>query len=78
MRWAIIKDNEVINVAVADEAYGVQMGWVPCPDFAGPGWGYVDGTFTKPLPVEITQPASLTKEDLMAQLQALQQQIAAL
>jgi hypothetical protein len=75
MRYAIIENNLVKNVAVADEAYASQQGWILCPDFAGPGWGYIDGTFTEPLPVEIVQPAAPTKEELLAQIQALQQQI---
>ena len=78
MRWAIIDNHTVTNVAVADEAYAVQQGWIPCPDYAGPRWGYVDGTFTEPLPVTITQPQQPTKEDLLAQLQAIQQQIQSL
>jgi len=75
MRYAIIQNNAVQNVAIADEAYAAQQGWIPCPDYAGPGWGYIDGTFTEPLPVEIVQPAAPTKEELLAQLLQLQQQI---
>jgi len=87
MRWAIIDNHTVTNVAVADEAYAVQQGWIPCPDYAGPGWGYVDGTFTEPTPtLEAVAPTPTleavaptpTKEDLLAQLAALQQQIQAL
>lgn len=78
MRWAIIDNHTVTNVAVADEAYAVQQGWIPCPDYAGPGWGYVDGTFTEPTPTLEAVAPTPTKEDLLAQLAALQQQIQAL
>jgi len=78
MRWAIIDNHTVTNVAVADEAYAVQQGWIPCPDYAGPGWGYVDGTFTEPTPTLEAVVPTPTKEDLLAQLAALQQQIQAL
>ncbi len=78
MRWAIIDNHTVTNVAVADEAYAVQQGWIPCPDYAGPGWGYVDGTFTEPTPTLESVAPTPTKEDLLAQLAALQQQIQAL
>lgn len=78
MRWAIIDNHTVTNVAVADEAYAVQQGWLPCPDYAGPGWGYVDGTFTEPTPTLEAVVPTPTKEDLLAQLAALQQQIQAL
>lgn len=78
MRWAIIDNHTVTNVAAADEAYAVQQGWIPCPDYAGPGWGYVDGTFTEPTPTLEAVVPTPTKEDLLAQLAALQQQIQAL
>ena len=78
MRWAIIDNHTVTNVAVADEAYAVQQGWIPCPDYAGPGWGYVDGTFTEPTTTLEAVVPTPTKEDLLAQLAALQQQIQAL
>lgn len=75
MRWAIIENHIVKNVVVADEETAIRRGLILCPDFAGPGWGYVDGTFTEPLPTEIVQAASPSKEDLLAQIKALQQQI---
>lgn len=78
MRWAIIDNHTVTNVAVADEVFAVQQGWIPCPDYAGPGWGYVDGTFTEPTTTLEAVVPTPTKEDLLAQLAALQQQIQAL
>ena len=43
----------------------------------GIGWTYDNGVFTAPKETTITQPAP-TKEELLAQLQALQVQIQAL
>lgn len=79
MRWAIIENHTVINVAAAAEEYAIQQGWIPCPDHAGPGWGYIDGTFTEPLPtLENIAPPAPTKEQLMAELAALTAKIQAL
>ena len=78
MKWAIIKNNVVENVAVADEEFAVQQGWIPCVDYAGPGWGYIDGVFTPPLPIELPPPPAPTKEELLQQLLALQAQIQSL
>jgi len=75
-RYAIIENSVVVNVVVADAELAEQNGWVACPK-AGPGWSYVDGTFVEPVVTPIT-PITPTKEDLLAQLQQLQQQIAAL
>lgn len=41
------------------------------------GWKYLDGVFTEPTVIE-NAPSSPTKEELLAQLQALQTQINAL
>lgn len=81
-RYAIIENHLVVNVAVADdEAFAVSQGWIPCPDHVGPNWAYIDGEFIAPTPsleqaaAEVRQP---TKEELLAQLASLQQQIQSL
>lgn len=75
-RYAIIQNGVVTNVVVADAEYAAQNGWIACPD-AGPGWGYDGQAFTAPPPAPEPAPAP-TKEQLLAQLQALQAQIQAL
>ena len=79
-RYAIIENGVAVNVVIADAEYAAQQGWVACPD-AGPGWTYANGVFTAPVMVEpepIPVPPTPTKEELLAQLQAIQAQIQAL
>lgn len=79
-RYAIIENGVAVNVVIADAEYAAQQGWVECPD-AGPGWTYADGVFTAPVVVEpepIPTPPAPTKEELLAQLNALSAQIQAL
>lgn len=76
-RFAIIESGTVVNVVVADAQLAAENGWVACPD-AGPGWTYADGVFTAPVVVEPTAPAAPTKEELLAELQALTAKINAL
>ena len=86
IRHAILKDNVVVN---AIEYETIQTG---CPegledvtaivsDDGHIGWVYADGVFTNPNPPVIVDiPALLppTPEELMAQLIAIQAQIAAI
>jgi len=76
-RFAIIENGTVVNVVVADAQIAAENGWIDCPD-AGPGWTYADGVFTAPVVVEPVVPAAPTKEQLLAQLNALSAQIQAL
>ena len=75
-RYAIIENGVAVNVVVADAEIASANGWIACPD-AGPRWTYADGVFTAPVVVEPTVTAP-TKEELMAQLNALSAQIQAL
>jgi len=80
MRYAIIENGTVVNVVVADAQIASANGWIDCP-IAGPGWTYADGVFTAPVVVEPpapTPPPAPTKEQLLAQLNALSAQIQAL
>jgi len=77
MRYAIIENGVVVNVVIADAEYAAQQGWVDCP-VAGPGWTYANGVFTEPVVVEPIPAPALTKEELLAQLNALSAQIQAL
>ena len=51
-RYAIIENELVTNVALADAEYAQSQGWTSCPDEVGPGWGYTSGVFTPPKPYE--------------------------
>ena len=75
-RYAIIENGIVSNVVIADAETASFNGWVECPD-AGPLWTYANGVFTEPVFVERVVPTP-TKEQLLAQLNALQAQIQAL
>jgi len=77
MRYAIIENGTVVNVVVADAQIAAENGWIDCPD-AGPGWTYSNGVFTAPVVVEPVAPPAPTKEELLAQLNALSAQIQAL
>jgi hypothetical protein len=80
MRYAIIENGVVLNVVVADAEYAGQQGWIACPD-AGPGWKYDGAAFVEPdpIPEPIPTPAPApTKEQLLAELQALTAKINAL
>lgn len=78
MRYAIIENGVVVNVVVADAEFALQQGWIECPSGA-PGWLYDGQTFTAAPPPPAPEPAPApTKEQLLAQLQALQAQINAL
>jgi hypothetical protein len=77
--YAIIENGKVINTVVAEADYAATQGWVSLPEGAGINWDYVNEQFVdnRPVPEVVTPPAP-TKEQLMAQLQALTQQINAL
>lgn len=75
-RYAIIENGVAVNVVVADAEIASANGWVACP-VAGPGWTYANGVFTAPVVVEPTV-VTPTKEELLAQLNALSAQIQAL
>lgn len=75
-RYAIIENGIVSNVVIADAETASANGWVECPN-AGPYSTYANGIFTEPAVVEPTA-TTPTKEELLAQLNALTAQIQAL
>lgn len=78
MRYAIIENGVVVNVVIGTPALGENQILVECPD-AGPGWLYADGVFTEAPPPPVPEPTPApTKDELLAQLQALQAQIQSL
>ena len=79
MRYAVIQNGVVANIVVSDAEFAATQGWVACPDEVGIGWAF-DGVNTSP-PPEMPAPEPLpapTKEQLLAQLNALSAQIQAL
>lgn len=77
--FAIIKNGKVTNVVVAEAEYAAEQNWVELTDGAGIDWDYVDGQFVdNRIASEADTPPTPTKEELLAQLQALQTQIQAL
>jgi hypothetical protein len=77
--FAIIENGKVINTVVADYEYASEQNWIELIGNASIGWDYIDNQFidNRPTPVDTTL-TTLTKEELLGQLQALQTQIQAL
>tara|TARA_R110000868_G_scaffold55779_1_gene173267 strand:- start:257 stop:502 length:246 start_codon:yes stop_codon:yes gene_type:complete len=77
--FAIIENGLVVNAVVAEADYAAQQGWVLLTEGAGIGWDYTNGQFVdnRPVPETVTPPTP-TKEELLAQLNALAAQIQAL
>lgn len=80
IKYAIIESGKIINTVISDSDYALSQGWVECDQDVGIGWSYIDGQFIdeRPAPDPEPAPTAPTKEDLLAQLQALQAQITAL
>lgn len=77
--YAIIQNGKVVNVVVAEADYAAEQGWVASPDAVCIDWDYIDGQFVdnRPAP-EVATPPAPTKEELLAQLNALAAQIQSL
>jgi len=77
--FAIIENGKVVNSVVAEANYAAEQGWVELPNNVGIDWDYVNGQFVDNRPVlEVVTPSAPTKEELLAQLNALSAQIQAL
>ena len=76
--YAIIENGKVINTVVAEADYAATKGWVKLTS-GGIDWDYVNGQFidNRPAPEVVTPPAP-TKEQLLAELQALMAKIQSL
>ena len=74
--FAVIKNGKVVNAVVAEAHYAAEQGWVALPDGAGIDWDFANGQFVdnRPAPEGVT-PTTPTREELLAQLKALQVQI---
>jgi hypothetical protein len=76
--YAVIENGKVVNLCVAEPSDIKPDNWVLC-ESGGIGWDYANGQFVdnRPVPVEVVPPAP-TKEQLLAELQALTAKINAL
>lgn len=76
--YAVIENNIVTNKVLSDPEFAASQGWILLPDGVDIGWTYDGTTATPPEPAVFESPVAPTKEELLAQLQALQSQIQAL
>lgn len=77
--YAIIENGVVVNAVIAEPEYAAEQGWVALTAGAGIGWDYDGSNFidNRPKPEAVT-PIAPTKEQLLAQINALAAQIQAL
>lgn len=75
--FAIIENGKVINVTISETDYANQQGWVALPEGFGIGCDYIDGQFfdNRPKPNPLPDATPPTKEELLAQLNAISSQI---
>jgi hypothetical protein len=87
-RYLVIVNEIVDNDIIAEDDFIPESNWIEQPilplslekgeSYPGMGWAYKDGAFIE-LPQTNSEPiVESTKDDLLAQLQALQYQIAQL
>lgn len=76
--YAVIESGKVVNMCVAALSDTKPSNWVLC-ESGGIGWDYTNGQFVdnRPVPEAVIPPAP-TKEELLAQLNALAAQIQSL
>jgi len=67
VRYAIIENNIVKNIAIADEAFAFSQGWILCEGFVSIGWEYVDGTFKKPLKTDIEETTDSVQSSVLGE-----------
>jgi hypothetical protein len=76
--YAVIENGKVINTVAAEADYAATQGWVELTN-CGVDWDYINGQFVDNRPVpEVVTPPTPTKEQLLAELQALTAKINAL
>jgi hypothetical protein len=63
--YAIIENNVVVNVVVANDEFAISQGWVEITQNAGVGWDYVDGIFSN-TKKEIEGETAKIKSDIAA------------
>ena len=65
MKYAIIENQVVVNMAIADPEYAQSQGWVEATDDISIGWGYVDGQFVEPPPPDYSAQNKAQAEQLL-------------
>ena len=83
MKYAKIENGVITNIVIADATFAAEHGLVEFPTYinnksVGISWKYDGANFTEPDPVVAPVVIAPTKEELLAQLNALQVQIQAL
>ena len=77
--FAIIENGKVTNVVLAEADYAAEHGWILISEdsSAGIGCDYINGQFVdnRPKPDPAPEPTPPTKEELLAQLNAIAAQI---
>lgn len=64
-KYAIVENELVINVATASPEFAQQEGWVLITGDAWIGWGYVNGQFIPPAPIDYTEQNKTTAQQLL-------------
>jgi len=68
MRYAVIKECQVLNVIVADESFAAEIGAVACPDNCEPGWLFDGQTWQAPdRTAELAAAARQRRDQLLMQ-----------
>lgn len=60
MKYAIIQNNFVVNVAEAEPDFATQMGWIAYPEYingktVGIGWQFDGSNWIEPVVIETTE-----------------------
>jgi hypothetical protein len=74
MKYAIIENGTVINIAVASPEFAAQQGWIECPEGVGIGWTFDGDTPVPPVPQPVPVPASV--DNAQARMALIQSGIA--
>lgn len=79
MKYAVIENGKVVNLVISDADYAAQQQWVLADENVQIGFDFINNAFVdnRPAP-EVVQIDPPTKEELLAQLEAIQNQILAL
>jgi hypothetical protein len=79
MKYAVIENGKVVNLVISDADYAAQQQWVLADENVQIGFDFINGAFVDNRPAqEVVQIDPPTKEELLAQLEAIQKQILAL
>lgn len=70
------ENNRIAQVSPEDFPIAPPLFWVDCPEDITTEWTYDDSGFQEPVVPEVVTPPAPTVEDLLAQLQVIQAQIA--